>query len=199
MAYMSPAYLSALIVEPLRWFFERHVPKDIAWNSDPAISSIEIDTINNFNKILIQAKPRILISRGGYSISGTSISDSLFSGKSFTETKGLKYSEHLNMLNGVSQILIEARSEGVVERILDITSHFVSWTGPLICTTHNFKQFGANLNISPCTPGKDDTEIFQASINVPWSREEIYKSSTEGIQLKQFLLRLTSDGLVVNP
>lgn len=199
MAYVSPAYLSSLIVEPLRWFFERHVSEDITWSPTPELSGIEIDTINNFNKIKIQAKPRLLISRGGYSISGVGISDNLLSGKDFSETRGLKYSEYMSILNGVSQILIEARSEGVVEKVLDIVSHFISWSGPLICATHNFKQFGSNLGISPCTPSKEDIEIFQATISIPWSKEEVYRYSTEGIQLKQFLLQISSEGILVNP
>ncbi|MFI4962817.1 MAG: hypothetical protein ACHP6H_03055, partial [Legionellales bacterium] len=87
--YFSPAYLSSLIVEPLRYYYGNYAPDDLTWNSDPKLSKIEIDTINNFNKIAIQSKPRILISRGGYIIDATGLTDNMAEGTS-TKENGLK-------------------------------------------------------------------------------------------------------------
>lgn len=189
-ATVSPVYLSSLIIEPIRYFFSTYAPDDLKWTNDPSTSLIEIASINDFNKIKIQAKPRILVSRGGYVREGIGISDSMSGGKPLSETKGLVDKNVLNFVSGNIQVLIEARSEGLVERVTDLTEHFLAWSAPLICDTQNFKTFGKNISISPCTPSKEDTEIFQVSLGIPWSKEEAWNIRTDGITMKQFFLEL---------
>ena len=85
---------------------------------------------------------------------------------------------------------IEARQEGTCERVLDITQHFLAWTSPHICDHFAFKQFGMPLQISPCTPSRDDTEIFSCTINIPWMREEAWRVISDDVILKNFLLTI---------
>jgi hypothetical protein len=184
--------MTAILVEPIRYFFNSYVPEDLTWNEDPKISNIEIDSINNFNKRPLQVKPRILVSRGQYSVNSMGISDSLASAKSMWETKGLKDQASLNALSGVSQVLIEARQEGTCERITDLLSHFLAWSAPMICDTHNFTRFALPMAVSSCTPSKDDIEIFQVSLNLPWYRDERWLITTDGVSLKEFLLTIKS-------
>lgn len=121
------------------------------------------------------------------------ISDNLSEGKASNQTLGLKDNTYLNRLSGNIQVLIEARSEGLVERLTDLTEHFLSWSSPLVCDTQGFHTFGKDLTISPCTPNKEDTEIFQVSIGIPWMKEERWAMKTDGVILKQFLINLSAE------
>ena len=168
-----------------------YAPTDLKWDPNPEISLIEIASINDFNLIKIEAKPRILISRGGYVRSRAGISDNLASGKSASQTFGLKDNTYLNHVSGTIQVLIEARNEGTVERVTDLTEHFLSWSSPLVCDTQGFNTFGKDISISPCTPNKEDTEIFQVSLGIPWMKEERWSLKTDGVKLKQFLLTIS--------
>lgn len=187
----SPAYLSTLIVRPLRYFFENHAPEELRWSEDPKDSQIEIDTINNFNKKTISTKPRILISRGQYSVNPVGLTDNLAQGKGIYAAKGSKDSVNMVTIQGVAQIMIEARNEGTCEKVLDLAQHFLAWTGPMIAGAHGFKSFALPLNISPCTLSKEDTEIFSCTINLPWLREEHWNVKTDDVSIKNFILHLT--------
>lgn len=189
--HFSPAFLSALIVDPLRYLYASYAPQELSWSPDPLTSEIEIDTINNFNKQVIQAKPRILISRGQYSINPTGLTDNLAYSPDSRTLKGLKDNTNFLLINGVSQILIEARNEGTCEKIVDITSHFLSWMTPLIADSQGFKLFGLPMNVSGCTPNREDTEIFQCTINIPWSKEEQWKVANDGVDLKKFIFSIS--------
>lgn len=187
----SPTYLSTLIVDPLRYMF-RNYSENYKWDVDKEKTGIEIDTINNFHKVAIGFKPRIVVGRGQYSINPTGLSDSLSSGSPFRETLGLRDEKYMAMIQGTSQIMIEARQEGVCEDILDEVSHFVFWSSISICESQGFKSFGRPLVISPCTPSREDTEIFQTTINIPWTKEERWSLKTDGVDLKRFILTLNN-------
>lgn len=188
----SPAYLSALLVEPLRFFFENFGGEDLTWSSDLKKTSIEIDTINNFNKIAVQAKPRILVSRGQYNMSPTGLNDNLAQAKDSFPNRGSTSVANMVMVQGVAQVMVEARNEGTCEKIVDLVQHFLVWSGPMIAGSQGFKNFGQAINVSPCTPTRDDTEIFQCTFNIPWSKEEHWVvSSKDNISMKSFLLNIS--------
>ena len=187
---VSPIYLSTLVIEPIRYFLSNYAPPEFKWDSDPEKSLIEVASINDFNLIKIEVKPRILISRGGYSRSRVGISDNLSTGRPSNVTRGLQDDTFMNRVQGVIQVLIEGRSEGTVERLTDLVEHFLAWSSQLICDTQNFSTFGKDISISPCTPSKEDTEIFQVSLGIPWIKEERWSIKTDGVSLKNFLLSI---------
>lgn len=188
----SPAYLSSLVVKPLRYFFENYAPEDLCWNPDEKNTMIEIDTINNFNKIPVQTRPRILISRGQYSISPTGLSDNLAQGIGMFAGKGLRDQTNLVMLQGVIQVMVSCRNEGTTEKVIDLLQHFIAWTGPMIANAQGFKNFAQAVNVSPCTPSREDTELFTCTMNLPWSKEEAFRvSDKESVKIKNFILSIT--------
>ena len=187
----SPAYISNLIVRPLRYFFENHAPEELRWDQDDKKSCIEIDTINNFNKVKVQAKPRILVSRGQYSVNPVGLTDNLAEGRGIYSAKGSKDNINMCSIQGVAQIMVEARNEGTCEKVLDLTQHFLAWTSPMIAGAHGFKSFALPLNVSTCNPSKEDTEIFSCTINLPWYREEHWNIKSNDISIKNFILHLT--------
>lgn len=185
----SPVFLSAAIVQPLRYLFERGASSDLKW-SEGDHSKIEIDTINNYNKKVLQAKPRILVSRGAYKVTPTGLTDNLGESRGPYQLKGLQKDTKMLFLDGYAQVLIEARNEGTCEKVCEFTQHFLTWITPMLCDTYDFKSFGLPLQVSPCTPSKEDTEIFQISIGIPWSKEELFKIEDDGVLLKGFKLTL---------
>ena len=193
--YFSPAYISSLIVEPLRFYFSSYGPSDLFWDPDPKISTIEIDTINNFNKIAIQNKPRILISRGGYMINPTGLTDNMAEGTS-SRANGLKSEKRFLLVEGQAQILIEAVNEGTCEKVVELTENFLAWSAPTIASVQGFKQFAFPLSVSPCTPAREDVEIFQCSIGLPWRKETHHLIKEDGIQLKDFSLTISTDAII---
>lgn len=191
MAYFSPSYLSSLIVQPLRYYYSNFSTPELVWNKDPKLSTIEIDTINNFNKIAIQNKSRILISRGGYVFKSTGLSDNIVQGSGSRDT-GIKSEKKMLLVEGQAQILIEARNEGTCEKVLELTQNFITRSAQTIANTQDFKQFALPLSVSPCTPSKEDTEVFSSTINLPWSKETHWLVEEDGIVFKQFLLTMVS-------
>lgn len=189
----SPRYLSSLIIKPTRFFFENFAPVDLRWSQDPKESQIEIDTINNFNKIKIQAKPRILVSRGQYSVNPVGLTDNLAESRGVYALKGSTNVANMVLVNGMAQILIEARNEGTCEKTLDLLQHFLTWVGPILASQFGFKSFALPLQVSTCTPSREDTEIFTCTVNLPWSREEHWTVRTDDVSLKGFILNLTLD------
>ena len=89
------------------------------------------------------------------------------------------------MAYGQAQILIEARNEGTCEKVLELTENFLAWSAPLIASTQGFKQFALPLSVSPCTPSREDLEIFQCSLGLPWIKESQFIVTTDGLNLKE--------------
>ena len=187
----SPGYVATLIVSPLRFLYSRYATPDLVWKDDPKLSTIEIDTINNFNKIAIQAKPRILISRGEYTIQPSGLTDNMAEGSS-SRDPGMRIERKLLLVSGVAQVLVEAVNEGTCEKIVEITENFLGMSGPMIMNYHGFKRFAMPMSVSACTPSREDSEIFQCTINVPWMKEMSFQTMEDGIEFKQFLLGITN-------
>ena len=187
----SPIFISACIVQPLRFLFKNYAPEHLRWDEDPMKSQIEIDTINNFHKVAIQTKPRILISRGGYSKSSTGLTDNLAASPGPYVSHGLHEEVKMILVNGMAQVLIQSKQEGTCEVLCEMVEHFIQWTSPMLCDTYGFKSFAFPLQVSPCTPNREDTEIFEISLAAPWVREEHWNISNDAIKLKEFTLTLT--------
>jgi hypothetical protein len=188
---VSPAYLSSLIIQPLRFLFYHYGGEDLQWKSDNKETKIEIDTINNFHKVELQQKPRVLISRGGYGVTPTGLTDNMAEDKGPLAMKGLSTETRLVFYQGMLQVLIQARQEGTCEKVLDLTQHFLLWTAPYLCNTQGFKSFGPGFQISPCTPNKEDTMIFETSIGINWIKEEMWTTSDDALKLKGFSYSLS--------
>lgn len=193
----SPAYFTASLVRPLRYLFKEYASDDLKWDSDELKSKIEIDSINNFHKIAIQSLPRILISRGGYSISTTGLNDNLAESKGPYQLKGNRDNVNMVFVQGVAQILIQSRKEGTCEKVAEMTHHFLSWTSPYLCETQGYKNFAFPMQVSPCTPSREDTEIFEVSIGVPWIKEEKWRINSDALKIKGVLLDISSEELDV--
>jgi len=189
----SPLLISNLIIQPLRYFFSYYSNPEITnlkYDNDEKISTMEISVLNDFNKVALQLKPRILVSRGTFIIDKTGISNNLAMGKTMTETKGLQDDINMVLFRGQATILIEARNEGVVELMTDMVSHFLTWSVPYICNTQGFKDFGLPMTISEPTPAKEDKDIFQVHVNLPYSYEEQWHVNNDALKLREFYMNL---------
>lgn len=188
--YFNPSYLPSIIIHALRYFYTNYSTPDLKWSEDSTRTNLVIDEIDNFNLKELQALPRILVSRGQYQIIPTSLTDNLAESKTPKELGGNLNQKRFLNIEGVSQILIEASYKGTVEKIVDMTSHFLSWASPIIANEHMFKKFGLPMAVSPCTPNRDDVEIFQCTINIPWNKEEIFTYIDIGKGLNSFTLNV---------
>ena len=186
----SPNFVTTLMVKPLKYFFTSYAGPDLAYDDDMNKTKIEIGSVNDFNKIPYGQKPRILIDRGPYTIKPVGLSDNLAEEPSVFDRKGLKDKKNMSLISGNSAILIMARQEGVCELVADMVSHFFFWTAPMICDSQNFKQFATPLNITPCIPDKEDTEVFKVNISVPWVMEEMWQVRSDSLLIKNFTLVL---------
>lgn len=189
----SPTLIPALIIEPLRYFFSTYTQDSkLTWDEDPKKRSIEIAHMNDFFKIPIQEKPRILVDRGMFQVNKVGLTDNLAEQKTFKDTSGLK--DRINMLlySGTAQVIIEARNQGTCEVLADMATHFLSWARPEICDTQGFKEWALPMNVSSCQPtGNEDTEKFQIQIQFPWIKEEHWRVRDDGVAIKAVLMNLT--------
>ena len=189
----SPLLITASILEPLKYYFSTYSSAtDMVWNADEKLRTVEISDVNDFNKIALQERPRILVSRGMYQVNKTGLSDSLAEGVSFGDGRGLRKDTHMLLYSGTASVLVEARNKGTCELLTDMATHFIAWSRGPICDTQGFKQFADNLTVSPCEPtsNQDDT-VFQVTIQVPYLKEEHYTMRDDGILLKGYLKSLT--------
>lgn len=189
----SPILIPALIIEPLKYFFSTYgVSSKLVWNEDEKKRSVDIDHMNNFFKVALEERPRILVDRGPFQINKVGITDNLAEQQRFKETSGLK--DRINMLlyQGTATILIEARNMGTCEILADMTSHFLNWARPEICNSQGFKDFGGNVSVSSCQlTEKENTEKFQVQIQIPWIKEEHWRVRDDGVAIKNILNNLT--------
>lgn len=186
----SPLLITTLIEQPLRYFFANYAGENLFYSEDPDKSKIEIASISNYHKIPLQIKPRILVSRGSFDVTNTGLSDNLAYSDTVAANKGGKSLTNMVFINGMAQILIEARQEGALELVVDMVSHFIIWTRPHICNTQGFKEFGMPLNVGPLTPMKEDREIFQVAINVPYRMEEQWNVNEEKLKLNNIFVTI---------
>lgn len=183
----NPLFLTSIIVEPLRYFFSTYTSgQNLIWSSDEKVSTVEIGTVNDFNTIELQQKPRILVARGNYQVIKTGLSDNMASSPGIKESYGAIERKNLVYIQGAAQIMIEAKNEGTCELITDMVSHFLVWSRPFLCASQGFNEFALPLNVSDCHVSQEDTEKFQTIIDIPWRMEEDWCIKRDAIKLKGF-------------
>ena len=191
----SNLLISPLIIAPLRYYFSTYTDStNLVWNEDEKKATLEIGDTFDYNKIAFGVKPRILVDRGSYQISKVGLSDNLAEAKTLSETQGLKDRTSMLLYQGTAQITVEARSKGTCELLADMASHFVAWTRPELCDSQGWKEFGLPMVVSPCTPASGeeaDNPKFQITIQLPWMREEHWRTRNDGITLKAVLQTIT--------
>lgn len=193
--YFSPLTIGTLIVEPLRFFFSQYtIQSKFVWNEDEKLRTVEISAINDLNRIALNERPRILVDRGDYQVVKTGLTDNLYQGKSFSETKGLDDRSNLVFYQGNITILIEAINEGSCEVLADMATHFIVWSRPFICSSQGFKEFGLPMSVSSAkldSGSEGGTPKFQISVNCPYMREESWKVNNDSIKIKDFISNLS--------
>lgn len=187
----SPLLVTDLIVKPLRYFFSNYAGQaNLVWDQDERKRTIEVGTMNDYHNIKLEAKPRVLVGRAGYQINKVGLSDNLAESKSIYELKGKSDRTNMVMIQGSVQIVIEAREEGTCELIADMVSHFLVWTRPLLCDTQGFNELGLPMQVSECTPDKEDIEKFKTVITIPFLMEEDWRVNQDALKIKDFILQL---------
>lgn len=187
----SPLLISSVIIEPLRYFFSNYTEaQGLVWNEDEKKRSIEIGTINDFHQVPWQKKPRILVSRGGYQVSKSGLTDNMAEARGIKENLGLNERTNQVWVNGVAQITIEAEKEGVCDLITDMVSHFIVWTRPLLCDTQGFSEFGLDMQVSEAQPDREDKEKFVCRIAIPYRMEEQWTVKWDAIKIKSMIALL---------
>src|ERR1700758_967270 len=164
------------IMVPLRYYFSTYSNSaNLVWNADEKLGTMDIFESTDLNRVPLGEKPRVVVSRGGFTVTGTGLTDNLAAGVSFGAQKGRRQDTNLVMYQGQASILIEARNKGTCELLADMVTHFIGWTQPLLCDTQGWKKFGLPLGVSDCNiaPNEDpNVTKFQVEINCPWIKEE---------------------------
>lgn len=187
----SPLLVTDLIVKPLRYFFTHYAKQaNLVWDEDDKVRTIEVGTVNDYNTIKLEARPRVLVGRSDYQILKTGLTDNLAQSKSIGELKGKSDRTNMVYIRGNAQIIIEAREQGTCELITDMVSHFIVWTRPLLCDTQGFNEFGMPMMVSECSPDKEITEKFKVIITVPFMMEEDWRVSQDTLKIKDFFIDL---------
>lgn len=184
------------IIVPLRYYFSVYsTPANFVWNADEKLSTISIFESQDLNRVPLGDKPRIVVTRGGFSVAGTGLSNNLSDGASAFQYKGNQHNSNMVMYQGQATILVEARNKGACELLADMVTHFVGWTQPLLCDTQGWKQFGLPMQVSDCNILMDeDPNVvkFQVAIACPWLKEERWLTRTDGPELKKLLIEVTN-------
>lgn len=194
MVSFSPILVSKLIILPLRYFFSNYTKDyELLWDENEKTGTIEIGHMNDFHKVPIQHKPRILVGRGDYSINKTGLSDNFVEQPKPIPGMPNLPTDRINMvfINGNAQIIIEAKNQGTCELITDMVSHFITWSRPILCDSQGFKEFGLPMSVSECSPDKEDTDKFKVMINIPYMMEEEWTVRQDALQLKGFFMNMT--------
>lgn len=183
--------IAPLIIEPLRYFFSTYsASTNLIWDEDEKKRTMDIGESFDFNKIALQEKPRIIVTRGVYTIAKTGLSDNLAEGVPFSTTGGRKDNTNMVFYQGEATITIEARNKGTCEILADMTSHFIVWTRPALCDSQGWKEFGLPMNVSDVAMLQDEdagVPKFQINISIPWMKEEHWRTQNDGVILKQVI------------
>lgn len=187
--------IAPLIIEPLRYHFSVYTkPTNMYWDADEKVRTMDIGESYDFNKISIQEKPRVLVSRGAYSINKVGLTDNLAESKSMGATFGLKDYSNMVTYSGTATITIEARNKGTCELLTDMVSHFIVWTRPVLCDSQGWKEFGLGMAVSDIAVVMDEDPgipKFQCNISIPWMKEEHWRARNDGPALKAILAKIT--------
>lgn len=185
----SNGIIAPLIIEPLRYHFGTYTRQTgIFWDADEKKRTIDIGEAFDFNKVPLQTKPRVVVTRGGYGVGKVGITDNLAEAKPFTETGGLRDYTNMLLYQGTAVVTIEARNKGTCELVADMVSHFIAWTRPVLCDSQGWKEFGLPMGVSDCASSTDedpDVPKFQVQIQIPWIKEEHWKYKNDGVTLKK--------------
>ncbi len=186
--------IAPLIIEPLRYHFQTYTKaSNLIWDKDEKIRTLDIGESFDFNKVALQDKPRIIVTRGAYAINKVGLTDNLAEAKSMNVTGGLKDNVNMLIYSGTATITVEARNKGTCELLLDMTSHFIAWTRPILCDSQGWKEFGLPMAISDIAILMDEDPgipRFQANISIPWMREEHWRYQNDGITLKSIISQI---------
>lgn len=187
------------IIVPLRYYFSAYSSAaNFTWNPDEKLRTMDIFESQDLNRVPLGEKPRVVVSRGGFSIAGTGLSNNLSSGVSFGAQRGNQANTNMIMYQGQASVLVEARTKGACELLADMVAHFIGWTQPLLCDTQGWKQFGLPLQVSDCNiaAGEEPNVVkFQVQMNVPWLKEERWLTRTDGPELKSLLLQVVNGAI----
>lgn len=187
----SNGVIAPLIIAPLRYYFSKYTQGgNLSWDPDEKIRTLEIGEVFDFNKIPIQEKPRVLVARGGYTISKVGLTDNMAESVPFNTTRGLKDVKNLLMYSGTATIYVEARNKGTCELLSDMVSHFIAWTRPILCDSQGWKEFGLPMMVSDCEmQNNEDPDVvkYQIVIQVPWIKEEMWQVRNDGVAIKAIL------------
>ncbi len=187
--------IAPLIIQPLRYHFSVYTKDktNLYWNEDEKLRTLDIGESFDFNKIALQEKPRILVTRGAYSISKVGLTDNLAEAKSMNVTAGLKDYKNMLMYQGTATVTVEARNKGTCELLTDMVSHFIVWTRPVLCDSQGWKEFGLGMAVSDIMATNDEDPgipKFQANISIPWIKEEHWRYQNDGIALKNIISKI---------
>lgn len=190
----SNGIIAPLILQPLRYHFSTAtLPFNLRWDEDEKLRTIDIGETFDFNAVPLQLKPRVVVSRGGYSITKTGLSDNLAEAPAMKDTFGNQNRTNMVFYQGNASVIIQARNKGTCEIVADMVSHFLIWTRPTLCDVLGFKEFGLPSGVSDCELVQDEdpnVPKFQIQLSVPWIKEEHWQLKTDGGRLKSMLLSI---------
>lgn len=190
----NPLLVSALIVNPLRYFFANYASKvELQWDPDPKKSQIEIGTVNDFNTIPLEQKPRVLIDRGNYQIQKTGLTDNMMSAPGVKESLGLMHRTNMVFIQGMMVVNVEANNEGTCELITDMVSNFIVWSRPILCDSQGFKEFGLPMQVSQPQVVQEAKEKFSVQISFPYIKEENWTVNQDAIKIKNIFQTVSAE------
>lgn len=189
----SPTVFTALILEPLKYYFANYAPEDVRYDHDPKQSKIQIIAANDLNTETRGFLPRIIVDRGDYSISPVmGVSNNMTDQQRFSITKGLVRDQKGVFVSGVAGIGITTRNEGTTEKLTDIITHYLVWASQFICNERNFKTFGLPMNVTRPMMSQEDGVVFTVNISIPWTIEERWETNQDGVIIKAISQSLES-------
>ena len=188
----SPLIIHAIMLTVLRYFFRNCPREELRWDEDVKKTHVIIETVNNIINLddEYQKKPRILITRGPYTIQKTSLTGDLVEGKAAQDTFGLKQSTHMNLIGGQIVVTIEASEEGTCELLADMVSTFMTWSSDHICNTYRFKKFGYPMYVQDCQLDEENKEKFKIVVSTEYLTETSWELREDAIKLKGLYLDL---------
>lgn len=195
--HFSNGVISPLIIAPLRYYFSQYSQGSaLYWNESEKLRTMEIGEFFDFNKIPIQEKPRVLVSRGNYMINKVGLTDNMAESVPFSQTKGISDRTNMVLYSGSATVFVEARNKGTCELLSDMVSHFIAWTRPILCDSQGWKEFGLPMNVSDCEMLMDEDPgitKYQIQIQLPWIKEEQWRVRNDGMAIKAILTNVVLD------
>jgi hypothetical protein len=200
MSTFSPLLIPALILEPLKYFFKAYGPVthsgQFVWDEDEKKRTVDLGYTENFFRVPLEERPRVIVDRGSFQIAKTGLTDNMAEQKTLKETEGLKKRINMVFYNGVANVIVEARHKGSCELVADMVSHFIVWARPEICDTQGFKEFGLPMSISPCGQTTKENDVkFQIQMQIPYMQEEHWRVRDHGVMLKALLYNIDPNQL----